>query len=132
MGPVQGGEELLSILPEGEELILEANALNRDIGFIAKGMRVKVKLATFPFQEFGTIEGEVVDISADAIADEQLGLVFPVKVKLQQQSIQVNGEQIDLVPGMSATGDIVTRQKSILSFLIEPVASRLSEAFSVR
>ena len=131
-GPVQGGEELLSILPEGEEIILEVHALNRDIGFIARGMKVKVKLATFPFQEFGTIEGEVVEISADAIADEKLGLIFPVKVKLQQQSIQVNGESIDLVPGMSATGDIVTRQKSILSFLIEPVARRLSEAFSVR
>ena len=131
-GPVQGGEELLSILPEEEELILEANALNRDIGFIAKGMRVKVKLATFPFQEFGTIDGEVVDISADAIPDEKLGLIFPVKVKLKQQFILVNGEQIDLIPGMSATGDIVTRQKSILSFLIEPVARRLSEAFSVR
>ncbi len=119
-------------MPEGKELILEANALNRDIGFITKGMRVQVKLTTFPFQEFGTIDGEVVDISADAIADEQLGFIFPVKVKLKQQFILVNGEQIDLVPGMAATGDIVTRQKSILSFLIEPVARRLSEAFSVR
>lgn len=132
LGPVQGGEELLSILPEGEEIIFEAHALNRDIGFIAKGMKVKVKLATFPFQEFGTIDGEVVDISADAIADEKLGLIFPVKVKLKQQSIRVNGDSIDLLPGMSATGDIVTRQKSILAFLIEPVARRLSEAFSVR
>ena len=132
LGPVQGGEELLSILPQGEEVILETNALNRDIGFIAQGMKVKVKLATFPFQEFGTIDGEVIEISANAIADDKLGLVFPVKVKLQQRFIEVNGERIDLTPGMSATGDIVTRQKSILSFLIEPVARRLSEAFSVR
>lgn len=108
-----------SILPEGEELVLEANVLNRDIGFIAKGMTVKVKLATF--QEFGTIDGEVVDISADAIADEKLGLIFSVKDKLNQQFIEVNGEKIDLVPGMATTADIVTRQKSILSFLIEPV-----------
>ena len=131
-GPVQAGEELLSILPEGEKLILEAHALNHDIGFIAKGMRVKIKLATFPFQEFGTIDGEVIDISADAITDEKLGLIFPIKVKLEQQVIQVNDNKIELVPGMAATGDIVTRQKSILAFLIEPVARRLSEAFSVR
>ena len=132
LGPVQGGEELLSILPRGEEVVLEANALNHDIGFIAKGMKVKVKLATFPFQEFGTINGEVIEISANAIADEKLGLVFPVKVRLKQRFVEVNGERVDLTPGMSATGDIVTRQKSILAFLIEPVARRLSEAFSVR
>lgn len=131
-GPVQTGEELLSILPEGEEVILEVNVLNRDIGFIAKGMQVKVKIATFPFQEFGTVDGEVTDISADAILDENLGLIFPVKVKLNQHSIKVHAQEVDLVPGMGATGEIVTRKKSILSFLIEPVARRLSEAFSVR
>lgn len=132
VGPVQTGEELLSILPEGEKVILEVNVLNRDIGFIAKGMPVKVKIATFPFQEFGTVNGEVTDISADAIMDENLGLIFPVTVQLNRHSIQVHGQEVDLVPGMSATGEIVTRKKSILSFLIEPVARRLSEAFSVR
>ncbi len=131
-GPVQTGEELLSILPEGEEVILEVNVLNRDIGFIAKGMPVKVKIATFPFQEFGTVNGEVMDISADAILDENLGLIFPVKVQLDRHSIEIHGQEVDLVPGMGATGEIVTRKKSILSFLIEPVARRLSEAFSVR
>ena len=131
-GPVQTGEELLSILPAGEEVVLEVNVLNRDIGFIAQGMPVKVKIATFPFQEFGTVDGEVADISADAILDEKLGLVFPVKVQLDQHSIKVHAQEVDLVPGMAATGEIVTRQKSILSFLIEPVARRLSEAFSVR
>ncbi len=132
LGPVQGGEELLSILPEGEEITLEANVMNQDIGFISKGMDVKVKIATFPFQEFGTVDGKVLDISADAIADEKLGLVFPVTVKLNKHSLKVRGEEVDLTPGMVATGEIVTRKKSVLSFLIEPVAKRLSEAFSVR
>lgn len=131
-GPVQAGEELLSILPANVEVELEANVLNRDIGFITRGMQVKVKIATFPFQEFGTIDGYVSDISADAVIDEKVGLVFPVKVKLTRHSIGVRGEDINLAPGMAATGEIVTRQKSILSFLIEPVMRRVSEAFSVR
>jgi len=62
-GPVQAGEELLSILPDGEELLLEVKVLNRDIGFIREGMKAKVKMATFPFQEFGTINGEVVKLA---------------------------------------------------------------------
>lgn len=132
-GPVQEGEELLSILPEGEEIVLEVKVMNRDIGFIRQGMRTKVKLATFPFQEFGTVEGEVIEISPDAIEDEQLGLVYPTQIKLHQQTIEVPGHgSTRLTPGMAATGEIVTRQKSILSFILEPIAKQLSEAFSVR
>lgn len=131
-GPVQAGEELLSILPEGEELLLEVKILNRDIGFIHEGMQAKVKMATFPFQEFGTIEGEVVQVSPNAILDKEMGLVFPTRIKLNKHSILVRGQEVGFSPGMSANGEIVTRRKSILTFLIEPITRRFSEAFSVR
>ena len=131
-GPVQSGEELLSILPEGEDLLLEVKVLNRDIGFIRQGMKAKVKMATFPFQEFGTIDGEVVQVSPNAIVDKDMGLVFPTRIKLNKHAIQVRGKEVDLTPGMSATGEIVTRKKSILTFIIEPVTRRFGQAFSVR
>ncbi|CEJ45968.1 HlyD family efflux transporter periplasmic adaptor subunit [Umezakia ovalisporum] len=131
-GPIQVGEELLSILPTGEEILLEVKVLNRDIGFIRPGMKAKVKMATFPFQEFGTIDGTVVQISPNAVVDEELGLVFPTRIELNQHSINVRGEEIPLTPGMAANGEIVTRQKSILTFIIEPVTRRFSQAFSVR
>ncbi|UKO96477.1 HlyD family efflux transporter periplasmic adaptor subunit [Nostoc sp. UHCC 0870] len=131
-GPVQAGEELLSILPEGEEIQLEVKVLNRDIGFIQKGMKAKVKIATFPFQEFGTIDGEVVQVSPNATVDKDLGLVFPTRIKLKKHSLNVRGEEVAFTPGMAATGEIVTRKKSILTFIIEPVTRRFSEAFSVR
>ncbi|MEM7554633.1 MAG: HlyD family efflux transporter periplasmic adaptor subunit [Cyanobacteria bacterium P01_A01_bin.84] len=131
-GPVQSGEELLSILPEGEQLFLQVKVLNRDIGFIQKGMKAKVKLATFPFQEFGTINGEVVEISPNAIVDRDLGLVFPTRIKLNKHSIMVRGQEVAFTPGMTANGEIVTRKKSILTFLVEPITRRFSEAFSVR
>lgn len=131
-GPVQAGEELLSILPDGEQLLLEVKVLNRDIGFIREGMKAKVKMATFPFQEFGTIDGQVIQVSPNAIVDKNLGLVFPTRIKLNQRSIKVRGQEVTFTPGMAATGEIVTRKKSILTFLIEPVTRRFSEAFSVR
>jgi HlyD family secretion protein len=136
-GPVQSGEELLSILPKGEDILLEVNVQNRDIGFIRKGQTVKVKLATFPYQEFGIVEGEVLQVSPNAIVQkdergQEQGLVFPTRVRLKKRAIEVQGKNIDLTPGMAATAEIVTRQKSILTFLIEPVTRRFSEAFSVR
>ncbi|MFH7028270.1 MAG: HlyD family efflux transporter periplasmic adaptor subunit [Heteroscytonema crispum UTEX LB 1556] len=131
-GPVQAGEELLSILPEGEDLLLEVKVLNRDIGFIREGMKAKVKMATFPFQEFGVIKGEVVQVSPNAIVDKELGLVFPTRIKLSKHSVEVRGQEVAFTPGMVASGEIVTRQKSILTFIMEPVTRRFSEAFSVR
>jgi HlyD family secretion protein len=131
-GPVQAGEELLSILPAGEDILLEVKVLNRDIGFIRQGMRAKVKMATFPFQEFGTVDGEVVQVSPNATVDRELGLVFPTRIKLSQHSINVRGQEVVFTPGMTASGEIVTRQKSVLTFIVEPVTRRFSEAFSVR
>lgn len=113
-------------------MLLEVKVLNRDIGFIRQGMKAKVKMATFPFQEFGTIDGEVAQVSPNAIVDKDLGLVFPTRIKLSKRAIQVRGQQVDLTPGMSATGEIVTRKKSVLTFIMEPVTRRFSEAFSVR
>ncbi|WP_421657304.1 HlyD family type I secretion periplasmic adaptor subunit [Leptothermofonsia sp. ETS-13] len=131
-GPVQSGEELLSMLPKGERLVLDTKVLNRDIGFIREGMRAKVKLATFPYQEFGIVDGVVEKVSPNAILEKDVGLVFPVRIQLNKQAINVRGKEVELTPGMAATAEIVTRQKSILTFLIEPVTRRFSEAFSVR
>lgn len=131
-GPVQAGEELLSILPDGEELLLEVKVLNRDIGFIREGMTTKVKLATFPFQEFGTVEGKVAQVSPNAIVDKDLGLVFPTRIKLNRHSVVVRGKEVKFTPGMTANGEIVTRQKSVLTFIMEPITRRFNEAFSVR
>ncbi len=131
-GPVQAGEELLSILPEGEEMLLEVKVLNRDIGFIREGMKTKVKMATFPFQEFGTIDGKVVQISPNATVDKELGLVFPTRIELSKHSVNVRGQEVAFTPGMAANGEIVTRKKSVLTFIIEPITRRFSEAFSVR
>ncbi|MGV0025027.1 HlyD family type I secretion periplasmic adaptor subunit [Phormidesmis priestleyi] len=136
-GPVQQGEELLSISPANQDLVLEVKVLNRDIGFIQPGMKAKVKLATFPFQEFGVVEGEVVSVSPDAVVEKDengrdMGPVFLTRVRLDKRAIDVRGKTVELTPGMAASAEIVTRKKSILTFITEPVTRRFSEAFSVR
>jgi len=131
-GTTQPGEELLSILPDGENLVLEVKVLNRDIGFVEPGMTAKVKLATFPFQEFGTIEGEVIQVSPNATMDEKLGPVFSARIRLSRDTVGVRGRDVELVPGMAATAEIVTRQRSVLTFLMEPITRRFDEAFKTR
>jgi HlyD family secretion protein len=129
---LQAGQEILTILPDHSNLVLLVNVSNQDIGFVRQGMRVKTKLATFPFQEFGTLEGVVEQISPNGIVDQKAGLIFPARVRLSRNSMRVRGKEVTLVPGMAATGEIVTRQRTILSFLLEPITKRLDEGFSVR
>lgn len=131
-GTVQPGEELLSILPDDANLVLEVSVLNRDIGFIEEGMTAKIKVATFPFQEFGTIEGEVIHISPNATVDRELGPVYKARIRLSRDEVRVRGRNVSLSPGMAATAEIVTRQRSVLTFLMEPITRRFDEAFKTR
>jgi len=126
------GQDLLSILPDSHDLLVEAKVLNRDIGFIKEGMRVKVKVATFPFQEFGTIDGEVVKLTPNATLDKDLGLVYTVRVMLKRKTINVEGKDVELTPGMAVTAEVVTRKRSILTFMLEPITRRFSEALTER
>lgn len=129
---VQAGEELLSIVPDDADPVLIAKVKNQDIAFVHPQMPVKVKLETLPYQEFGTIEGTVETVSPNAIDDPNDRSVFPVHIRLKSQSVTMNGQKVQLQPGMTARAEIVTRQKTVLSFLIEPIATNLEHAFSAR
>ena len=129
---IEPGEDLLSILPDGQTLLVQVKVLNRDIGFIREGMRAKIKIATFPFQEFGTIDGTVEQLSPNATMEKDLGLVYTAQVRLAKKGVMVHGKEIELVPGMAATAEIVTRQRTVLTFLLEPITRRFDEAFSTR
>ncbi|MBW4458772.1 MAG: HlyD family type I secretion periplasmic adaptor subunit [Nodosilinea sp. WJT8-NPBG4] len=129
---VQSGEELLSILPEEAPLVLEAKVLNRDIGFIQPGMPVKIKLETFPYQEFGLVQGTVESISPNSIQEQNVGLVYPARIKVDKTFVTIQGQEVPITPGMAATAEIVTRQKTILSFLLDPITEHWDKAFSLR
>ncbi|WP_264324111.1 HlyD family efflux transporter periplasmic adaptor subunit [Romeriopsis navalis] len=136
-GPVQQGEELLSILPKDQELIMEVKVQNRDVGFVRLNQKAKVKLAAFPYQQFRVIEGKLISVSPDAVVERdangrEMGPVFTAKIQLDRSTVQVRGKDVELTPGMTGTADIVTRKKTVLSFLIEPITRKFGEAFSIR
>ena len=129
---VQAGEELLSLLPAGAPLILEAKVLGRDERFVRPGMPVKVKLETFDYQEFGLLEGTVESISPNAITDLEAKPVYLTRIKLEKSSMTIQGEEISLTPGMPATAEIVIRQKTVLRFLLNPIVEKWDQTFSLR
>ncbi len=113
---VMPAQELMRIVPKSVELEIEAYVENKDIGFVYQGQKVTIKLDAFPFTKYGTLEGEIVDISDDAITDEDKGLIYKARVSLKQSMIQVEDKWIKLGSGMAASVEIKTGQRRLIEF----------------
>ena len=129
---VQAAQPLLVIVPAGEELIVEAMVLNKDIGFVDVGDAVAVKLEAFPFTKYGTIGGTLDRLSTDAVEDEALGLVYRARVSLEAASIRVEGKEIPLAPGMVATAEVKTGERRLIEFLLSPLLRYKDESLRER
>lgn len=118
---VTPAQELMVIVPQGEKLEVEAVLENKDIGFVEVGQQAEIKVDTFPFTKYGTIAGEVVNISNDAVTDEQKGLVYKMRVLMQHPDILVNGKQVTLSPGMTVTVESKTGTRKMIEFFLSPL-----------
>jgi hemolysin D len=124
----EAGAPLMTIVPLGDELIVEAMLLNRDVGFVRVGDPVVVKLEAYPFTRYGYLEGEVEHVSPDAIPDERRGLVFPVRVTIASSTLSIGDREPALIPGMAATAEVVTGRRTVMSYLLDPIARATAEA----
>ena len=131
-GVVRSAEPLMVVVPHGVTLEVEANVLNRDIGFVEVAQPVEVKVEAFPFTRYGLIDGEVVHLSADAVLDETLGPVYPMKVRLAAERIRVNDRWVDLAPGMSVAAEVKTGKRRAIEFFLAPLLRYRSEALRER
>lgn len=127
-GVVQPAQPLMVIVPSADEVEVEAQILNRDIGFIREGQPVRVKLEAFPFTDYGLIEGEVASISRDAIEDEKRGLIYAVRVRLKRRTIAVRGKDMPIGPGLAVQAEIRTGERRIIQYLLSPIAQTFDEA----
>lgn len=126
-GVVEPTKPIMVIVPKGGTLVAEVKILNKDVGFVKEGQPVAVKLEAFPFTRYGTVPGRVESLGSDAIEDEKLGLVYPARIRLDP-SRQRKAKDIKIGAGMSATADIRTGRRSILSYLLSPIDEATQEA----
>ena len=130
-GVVNAGQQLAQIVPEKAPLYIDAALDNQDIGFVKPGQRVVVKVATYPFQRYGYLEGVVENISPDAIQDDKKGLIYKAKIKLNDEKSSKQN-QLKLLPGMSVSAEITTGQRRIIEFFLDPLMAKADESLKVR
>jgi hemolysin D len=149
---VTSGQPLLVVVPAGGPLEVAALVPNSDIGFLEVGQHAVIKLDAFPFSIYGTIDGKVVDVSRDAVYDQDVsnadaatspekqnaslldpnpkthGLVYPVTVELNQRHIEVDGKRVPLSAGMTATVEVRTGDRRVIEYLLSPLRRVVSES----
>jgi hemolysin D len=133
-GVVTAAQSLMTIVPDDVRLEVEAWVSNKDIGFVQAGQKAEVKVETFNFQKFGTVDAVVAEISPDAAkqSDKDTELKYRVLLKIDKESIRVSGRDAALAPGMSVTAEIKIRQKRIIEFFLDPFKKYTSEALRER
>lgn len=134
---VQPGAVLLNLVPKNEQLFAEVAIHNEDMGFVAPGQGVKVKLQAYPFQKYGMLEGTVELISADSSANDpqkatalgQNPQSYKALVKLASQELRASsGEVLKLAPGMVVQAEIHQGRRTVLEYLLSPVQKVAQEA----
>ena len=129
---VAPAQALLKIVPEQAAIEVEALLPNRDIGFVNEGQLAEVKIDTFNFTKYGLIDAELVNISNDAVEDQQLGWVFKLRLQLEQDSIAVEDKWVKLSPGMATTAEIKTGKRRLIEFFLSPLLRYRQESVRER
>ncbi len=104
--------------PEFKATVLAAILENKDIGFVSASQVAAVKVETFNYTKYGLLEGQVRNVSLDAIPDEKLGLVYQAKVKLKQNKMNIDGRWVNLAPGMAVSVEVKTGQRRIIEYFL--------------
>ncbi|ENW51035.1 HlyD family efflux transporter periplasmic adaptor subunit [Acinetobacter baumannii] len=133
-GVISQNGKLMTIVPLDEKLLVEARISPRDIAFIRPGQEALVKITAYDYSIYGGLKGKVTVISPDTLRDEVKQDQFYYRVYIRTESdklINKAGKAFNITPGMVATVDIKTGQKTVLDYLIKPF-NKASEALRER
>jgi hemolysin D len=131
-GVVSAAQPIMQIVPSSGPVEVEAFIENKDKGFVLAGQSAAVKVATFEYTKYGTLPGQVIHVSQDAIPDEKRGLIYAVKVQLDKTTLDVEGQTTPITPGMAVNVEIKTGERRIIEYVLSPLLRHTHEALSER
>lgn len=131
-GVIRSGEPIIEIVPHDSDLVVEANILPSDIGFIHPGQEVTVKITAYDFSIYGGLKGVVEQISADTFTDERGDSFYTIRVRTGDRSLQTSGQAFKVIPGMQAEVNILTGTKTVLDYIFKPLLRAKMNALTER
>ena len=131
-GVVQPGSDLLEIVPLEDNLLIEAKVRPQDVAFLHPGQKAMVKFSAYDYTIYGGLKANLELISADTITDEEGKSFYLIQVRTNKNHLGSDAHPLLIIPGMIATVDIITGEKSVLDYLLKPVLKARSEALRER
>ncbi|QQG36283.1 MAG: HlyD family type I secretion periplasmic adaptor subunit [Micavibrio aeruginosavorus] len=131
-GVVQPGMDIIEIVPKDDQLLVEAQIRPADIAFLHPGQGAMVKITAYDFSIYGGLKGEVIDISADSITNEEGESFYRVRVRTFEASLKRKGEVLPIIPGMVASVDILTGKKTVMEYILKPIIKTINESMGER
>lgn len=129
-GVVRPGEPIMELVPKNSALIIEARIAPQDIAFISKGLEATVKFSAYDFVIYGGQKGKVTYVSADALQSEDGAAYYRAHIELNASEFQQS--QFTVIPGMQVAVDILTGDKTVLSYWLKPILRAKENALRER
>ena len=131
-GVIKPGETVIELVPLDDTLLIEARIKPTDIAFLHPDQKAVIKITAYDFSIYGGLEGSVEQISADTIEDKKGETYYLVKLRTKRNAIVYRGESLPIIPGMTASVDILTGKKSVLDYLLKPILKAKQNALRER
>jgi HlyD family type I secretion membrane fusion protein len=126
---VPSGGAIMDVVPTGDQLVIEARIDPLDIDIVEPGLPATVRLVAFRQRTTPTLEGTVTRVSADAVVEERSGQVYFVATVEVPPDELARASHVRLYPGMPASVAIVTGERTLLDYLVQPIADSFASAF---
>lgn len=135
-GVLRAGEEMMQIVPVGDDLLVEAKVSPADIARVGLGLPANIRLDPFDYTIHGSVPGEVVYVSADTLKKETgRGEEIHYRVHIKPNTHPVvtsTGKTLEILPGMTAQVDIRTGERTLMDYLLKPIRKTLSQSLGER
>ncbi len=131
-GVATAGAELLRIVPTDVQIEVEGTFSNQDIGFLTVSQPANIRLDAYPSERFGFVPGTVSDIAADSTENAEGQWGYVVRIAPEQSYLQAGTDRFTLRPGMTATIDVTTDSRRIISYFFAPIVKTIEDAMGER
>ncbi len=131
-GIVESGKIILEVIPLEGDLVIETKILPRDVGHIKIGQEVKVKVSSYDYARYGTVPGKLEYISATTFINDDGTRYYLGKVSLEKNYVGQDSTKNLIIPGMTVEAGIITGRKTILTYLLKPIHTSITSAFTER
>ncbi len=126
---IAAGSQIVEIVPLDDALLVQAQVRPEDIAFIRPGLKAIVRLSAYDYRRFGYITGTVQRIGADTITDDNKETFYQVIIGQSPQDVASNPPDVQLIPGMVATVDILAGERTVLDYILGPIVQIRDFAF---